>query len=597
MNIKKVKLVIWDLDETFWKGTLSEGGVEKILDNIDIVKRLVDRGIMNSIVSKNDKEKVEFVLKDWELWDLFVFPKISWQPKGKVVASLLKEMGLRAENTLFVDDNISNLKEVEFYNKGISCILPTELSGIMSHPAFEGKNDKEHSRLKQYHVLEKRSEAQQEYKSNEEFLRSSNITIQLCNDCLAEEERIYELIQRTNQLNYTKVRSSRKELHQILADNTYLTQYVIVKDNFGNYGITGFLALKNNRLIHFLFSCRTIGFGVENFIYKRMGCPELSIVGDVATPLDPTKEIDWITVSSVKLKDYSNNTVDGLKVLMVAGCDLEQAASYLNKQFTLDTEFATVVNGNLIKTSDTCSLVNTLNLDDKIKRELSDNLPFIDNEHTFGTKLFSGKYDVIFISVVDDYIRGIYSHKSGSFCVGFGSFYDQSEVFERYPKANWDYLNENFVFVGKETTEVFEQNLRTIIHHIPKTTSVLLLNGIDLDVSEWIGRERIDRNLEMNEVVDKIVADYENVSLIDMRKIVTNKDMLVKNVYGQRDNRHFDRKVYYEMAKSIADECNRHSKTKITLLNPQIARIKMQIKRYVNCIERLRLIIRKKRNE
>jgi predicted enzyme involved in methoxymalonyl-ACP biosynthesis len=26
---EKVKLVVWDLDETFWKGTLSEGGVDR----------------------------------------------------------------------------------------------------------------------------------------------------------------------------------------------------------------------------------------------------------------------------------------------------------------------------------------------------------------------------------------------------------------------------------------------------------------------------------------------------------------------------------------------------------------------------------------
>ena len=48
----KVKLVIWDLDETFWKGTLSEGKVQKVDKNFNIVKSLIDRGIMCSIVSK-----------------------------------------------------------------------------------------------------------------------------------------------------------------------------------------------------------------------------------------------------------------------------------------------------------------------------------------------------------------------------------------------------------------------------------------------------------------------------------------------------------------------------------------------------------------
>ena len=56
---------------------------------------MVDRGIMNSIVSKNDFDKVETVLKDWGVWNYFIFPKISWSPKGEVVSSMLKEIGLR----------------------------------------------------------------------------------------------------------------------------------------------------------------------------------------------------------------------------------------------------------------------------------------------------------------------------------------------------------------------------------------------------------------------------------------------------------------------------------------------------------------------
>ena len=52
--MNKIKLVIWDLDETFCKGTLSEEGIEVIEKNILIIRELTNRGIINSIVSKND---------------------------------------------------------------------------------------------------------------------------------------------------------------------------------------------------------------------------------------------------------------------------------------------------------------------------------------------------------------------------------------------------------------------------------------------------------------------------------------------------------------------------------------------------------------
>ena len=56
LDYSKIKLVIWDLDDTFWKGTLSEGPIVSIAENIQLVRDLTDRGIVNSICSKNDYE-------------------------------------------------------------------------------------------------------------------------------------------------------------------------------------------------------------------------------------------------------------------------------------------------------------------------------------------------------------------------------------------------------------------------------------------------------------------------------------------------------------------------------------------------------------
>ena len=44
-----VKLVIWDLDDTFWKGTLSEEAVTPVPENVQLLKCLAERGIISSI--------------------------------------------------------------------------------------------------------------------------------------------------------------------------------------------------------------------------------------------------------------------------------------------------------------------------------------------------------------------------------------------------------------------------------------------------------------------------------------------------------------------------------------------------------------------
>ena len=36
----KIKMVIWDLDDTLWDGTISEGDVEIFWDRIDFIKYL-----------------------------------------------------------------------------------------------------------------------------------------------------------------------------------------------------------------------------------------------------------------------------------------------------------------------------------------------------------------------------------------------------------------------------------------------------------------------------------------------------------------------------------------------------------------------------
>ena len=52
---RKIKCIVWDLDNTLWKGTLVEGdevvlnpGIEELLKYFD------ERGILLSVVSKND---------------------------------------------------------------------------------------------------------------------------------------------------------------------------------------------------------------------------------------------------------------------------------------------------------------------------------------------------------------------------------------------------------------------------------------------------------------------------------------------------------------------------------------------------------------
>ena len=52
MLLDSIKLVIWDLDETFWQGTISEGPISFVENNIEVARKPTVRGVVNAICFK-----------------------------------------------------------------------------------------------------------------------------------------------------------------------------------------------------------------------------------------------------------------------------------------------------------------------------------------------------------------------------------------------------------------------------------------------------------------------------------------------------------------------------------------------------------------
>ena len=177
LDIKTIKLIIWDLDDTFWEGTLSEGGAKLSEEHAQLVKDLTDCGIINSICSKNEFEPTKSHLMELGIWDYFVFPSINWDSKGPQLKDKLDKMALRPVNVLFLDDNPSNLGEAKHFLPDIQTGTPDEIKELISQVATLEKKDLQHKRLKQYKVLEEKDTASKAYSSNEAFLYDSNIQV------------------------------------------------------------------------------------------------------------------------------------------------------------------------------------------------------------------------------------------------------------------------------------------------------------------------------------------------------------------------------------------------------------------------------------
>ena len=151
------------------------------------------------------------------------FADVSWDPKGPRLAALVQAVQLRAESLLFIDDNPANRAEAAAFVPGLQIADETIIPTLTKHALLQGKPDPDLARLAQYRLLERRHGAQKAVRNAEDFLRASGITVAFVHDLEPHLDRVIELINRTNQLNFTKNRlpenpgEARAELLKLLA--------------------------------------------------------------------------------------------------------------------------------------------------------------------------------------------------------------------------------------------------------------------------------------------------------------------------------------------------------------------------------------------
>ncbi|SNC65567.1 FkbH-like domain-containing protein [Hymenobacter gelipurpurascens] len=566
-----VKVVIWDLDDTFWRGTLSEGAIEAIEENLQLVRDTAARGIVHTIVSKNDFAPAEAKLQELGIRDLFVFPQISWQPKGPIIKELLEQMQLRAPNALFLDDNPINRAEAQFYNPELQVADPADLGHLAPLLRASGKPDPGFSRLEQYKLLERQQEARAAYNDNLAFLRDAQVNIQFQEGSavLPDLGRIEELINRSNQLNFTKRRVTKEALSASFADATRRWGTVRVHDRFGDYGLVGIycLNLPENRLEQLVFSCRILHLGVEQFTYAHLGFPKLEVQGEVATTLNTTDYPDWITVATAQptpnrpTPPADSTAPAHLRVLLKGGCDLGQLTPFL-QAFQLEVEEEFNYNNEYqipVHVEHTELLRAGREWPRAEQQRLAAALPFLGQE-AFDTKLWNEQYDVLVYSPLMDYTQDLYREKATGLQVPFGGYQNLMQVdpatqAAKYAQRRFQGLDEallrrfqqEFAYVGQITPALFQENLRWLRTQIPPQVPIFFLNGTEIEVSNSGEKGAVARHGLMNQALAEFVASAENCFVVDVRGFIQTPTDVTNNL------RHYHRQHYRTLAQHLAE--------------------------------------------
>jgi FkbH-like protein len=574
--LEAVRLVVWDLDEIFWDGTLAEEGVRRYRqDNHDLVVTLARRGIISAICSKNDRARAEAMLRESGIWDYFVFPSIEWSPKGARLAALIEQMKLRPANVLFIDDHPSNLAEAAALIPDLQ-LADTTAAIDLGHRRFRGQEDGALTRLAHYRLMEARAGAcDLAGQDNLAFLRASDIRITIDNDVVGNLDRAIELINRTNQLNFTKRRLpedlvlARGQLLEQLRHHRQFAGLVHLRDRYGDYGAIGFFMGRDVRedraLEHFCFSCRTLGIGVERWVYNRLGRPKLQIAGEVVGDLSDTTQPDWIHEVFTPVdgdEAPSPVNVPQRHLRFYGGCELAAVAHYLPSAdagalLEVNRDWRTMghyrnnsrnLAAALQQTGPACRFFEAMDLTD-----------------LFHTDAFapSALPSPVVVSLWADIWLGGWRHCRDGFVIGLEDEHfhlienPQADVIDMFqeagrPEEHWPFLERlmrrlaaDFEAAGLIEADEYKQNLRTIFAHASARMPVVLLLQPELWRHGREGEVVVHaRAVSLRQWSRETAAEFEHVHLLDAGAHISSDDDVD---FGD----HLDRRVYYRIHQEL----------------------------------------------
>jgi FkbH-like protein len=267
----KIKCIVWDLDNTLWDGILVEDGPAKLRLKpgiAEIIRELDRHGVLNSIASKNNAEEALQVLKQFQLADYFLCPQISWRPKSEGIQEIARHLNIGSSTLLFVDDSEFELEQVKAVCPDVQILNAQDYLKLLQIPEYQAPvTDEGASRRQMYRLDEKRKVVAegfgQDYMA---FLKHCNIRLTIRSLSEQNLERVHELTQRTNQMNFSGNRYDRDTLRKILSARGLDTYVLNCEDRFGSYGVIGFSVVDRDepRMTDLMFSCRIQSKRVEH---------------------------------------------------------------------------------------------------------------------------------------------------------------------------------------------------------------------------------------------------------------------------------------------------------------------------------------------
>jgi FkbH-like protein len=273
-----VKCVVWDLDNTLWTGVLLENDRVVVPEEVaTIVKTLDQRGILQSVASRNDPRKALAKLTKLGMEQYFLYPQIGWGSKVGFIKAVSQFLNIGLDTLAFIDDEPFDREEVRFSLPEVLCIDAADMDQILDMPEMTPQFLTRESLQRRSLYLSELSRKRAETESSgprEEFLATLDMTISIFAAAEGDLRRAEELTQRTNQLNTTGYTYSYRELDVFRQSDRHKLLMARLQDKYGSYGNIGLALVECARTLWtiklLLMSCRVISRGVGTIMLNHI---------------------------------------------------------------------------------------------------------------------------------------------------------------------------------------------------------------------------------------------------------------------------------------------------------------------------------------
>lgn len=284
------KVLVLDCDGTLWSGVAAEDGLGvamsansprgAIFREIQgLAVSLAKQGVLVALCSKNDSGDVDRILNEHSdvvlKSEWIAAKKVNWDAKTDNLVAIARELNVGLESLFFVDDSGMEIELVRRDLPQVATLLvpqklhefPFVLRAALADFFATAATVEDASRVAYYRDAKARVDAQGQFASTEDFLKSLGMVMTVSRAGKPHVERVAQLTAKTNQFNLTTRRYTLAQIGEFIADERCRVFTFHLRDRFGDYGLTGTAIAKLlgdvAAIDTFLMSCRVLGRRAE----------------------------------------------------------------------------------------------------------------------------------------------------------------------------------------------------------------------------------------------------------------------------------------------------------------------------------------------